>query len=198
MVNKNKDLEYKAFNKDSDFQFDNMLDKKFRQDLNISKTKKDYEINGNPAIYIDNDDILHTVKQDESGKILPSTKIEPEDIPKNAVAVDAKGKPNTEAQKKLAKNIKKKPEDLGKLYQDLKDVLKDNTLPTKINPTKNTRSGFQYFLKNGGIIYLYEKTNGKYMIGFDMKSKQIVDDKNLINKYNLEVVTDEDENESPE
>jgi len=126
---------------------------------------------------------------------------------KNVIAVDKTGKPNKDLQKELDKDIEKEPPEAtkdkeedgkGKLFIDLQDELDTKILPSKVKPSEKTKNGWRFLLKNGGIIFIYQTTDGKNMIGFDDKAKKVVDAKDLINKYKLEVSTETPEVESPE
>lgn len=135
---------------------------------------------------------------------------------KNVIAVNKKGEPDEDLQAELDKEIKiqiknKEPEDTenkeqkpteedgnGKLYVELQDELDSKTPPSEVKPSEKTKSGWRFVLKNGGIIFIYQTTDNKNMIGFDEKAKKVVDSKDLINKYKLEVSTKNPEVESPE
>lgn len=130
----------------------------------------------------------------------------------NYIAVDEKGNASEEIQKQLDADIKKKypseedkPEgnqtsqdDKGELYNDLKDSLDTAYPPSKVKPSEKTKSGWIFRLKGGGVIYVYETNDGRHMVAFDDKAKPIIDKKDLINKYKLEVSDEIPEEESPE
>ena len=122
-------------------------------------------------------------------------------------AVDNKGQKDEALQKDLDSLRGKQKEDSkresqmkeqGELFKDLKDELDANKPPAKVKPSEKTKSGWRFILKNGGIIFVYETTDGKYMLGFDDKAKKTVDTKDLVRKYHLEIAKEYPEVESPE
>jgi spore germination protein YaaH len=62
--------------------------------------------------------------------------------------------------------------------------------PSRVKTTDKVQYGWRYSLKNGGIIFVYERKDGKYMIAYDDRAKRVVEKKNLINKYGLEKAID--------
>jgi len=133
----------------------------------------------------------------------------------NLIAVNSKGEPDEALQGELDKEIAKYKEaegdrgtedkkdttvgnEEGSLYADLKDEIDINNPPSKVKPSQITKNGWRFMLKNGGIVFIYQTTDDKNMIGFDDKAKKVVDAKDLINKYKLKISKETPETESPE
>ena len=163
LVKKNKDLEYKAFEKKSDVQFDNTLDLEFKQWLKDQDSGK-----------AEGGDSEEPKPEDKKGEAGNSEESKPE---------DKKGEAgNSEESKPEDKGGEKQDVTNGKLYDEIKNELKGE--PSKVKPDDKQEGGWRYALNNQGVLFLYKSLKDKkYYLSYNKPAEKIA--KSLIDKFGL-------------
>jgi len=121
-------------------------------------------------------------------EIEPEKKEEPTKEPEKTPDKEPEESPEKKAIKQLASK-----KQMQKAFGELAFALQQDmaTEPTQLPKDNKVKNGWRFELKNKGVVFLYQKPNGKFYVGFDTKAKPIVDKLDISTEYGLKIKTPE-------